>query len=112
MAKKMNIPDELHGPFRELVRLLPYQLQNDVDTQNIILVYLKLGGEKMARHGIEILKIRFQEEMQNYAEEPSAPDAIDSEVETEGEPDDEDTDYSDSDYLDDDDDSDDYSLDY
>ena len=103
MAKKLNIPDEFHDSLQQLLRLLPYKLQSDIDTQNTILVYLKLGGQKMARHGVEILKMRFLEELQNYADELSSPDAIDSEVEAEGDPDAEDTDYSDSDYLDDDD---------
>lgn len=113
MAKKLNIPDEFHDALQKLIGLLPYKLQSDIDAQNIILVYLKLGGEKMARHGVEILKMRFLEEMQNYAEEHSDPDDIDSEIDAEGDPDAEDGDYSDSDYLDDDDDdSDDYPLDY
>lgn len=110
MTKKLNIPDELHGLFHKLVQLLPYQLQSDVDTQNIILIYLKLGGEKMARHGIKILKMHFLEEMLNYVEELSDPDAIDSEVEATGDSDA--MDYSDSGYLDDDDDDDDDSDDY
>ncbi len=81
MAKRLNVPDDLQGPFQKMMQLIPEILQNDIDTQNIILVYLKAGGEKMARQGIEIIKMRFLEEIQQENEELSALDSIDNDIE-------------------------------
>jgi len=107
MAKRLNIPDELQGPFQKLMQIVPEILQNDIDTQNIILVYLKAGGEKMARHGIEIIKMRFLEEIQQEIEELSAADAADIGMEASEDPNSDHESYVESDDMDDDD-SDDY----
>lgn len=107
MAKRLNVPDELQGPFQKMMQLIPEILQNDIDTQNIILVYLKAGGEKMARHGIEIIKMRFFEEMQQENEELSAADAVDVGMEVSEDPNSDHEPYVESDGIDDDD-SDDY----
>ena len=103
MTKKLNIPDELHNPFHQLMQMLPYTLQSDIDTQNTILVYLKLGGEKMARHGIEIIKMRFFEEIQQEHEELSETDAVDIGMEASEDPDSDQESYLKSDDMDDDD---------
>jgi len=102
MAKRVNIPDELQGPFQKLMQLVPERLQNDIDTQNIILVYLKAGGEKMARHGIEIIKMRFLEEIQQENEELSDLDNFDNDIKSLRDPNVDDDDLDDDD-LDDDD---------
>ena len=106
MAKRLNIPDELRSPFQEMMQLIPEILQNDVDTQNVILVYLKAGGEKMARHGIEIIKKRFLEEIQQENEDFSALESIDNDIELFEDQDADDDDLDDDhpdDALDDDD---------
>lgn len=103
MAKRLHIPDEYQDPLRAMMHLVPERLQNDIDTQNIILVYLKAGGEKMARHGIEIIKKRFLEEMQQENEELSDVDSIDNDIELftdENEDDDLDDDSDDEDLED------------
>jgi len=81
MAKRLNITDEFHDSFQKLIKLLPYKLQSDVDTRNLILVYLKLGGEKVAAHGIEIIKMRFLDEMRQEDEALSGSETIDAELE-------------------------------
>lgn len=58
MKKKLNVPDEYQSSFQRLIYSIPDELRNDARTQKIILVYLKFGGEKLARHGVEILKMR------------------------------------------------------
>jgi hypothetical protein len=63
MAERLSIPEEFQAAFGRLVKLLPYQLQSDVQTQNSVWVYFKFGGEQLARHGIEIIRKRFQEKM-------------------------------------------------
>lgn len=107
MAKRLNPPAELEGPFQELMQLVPVSLRSDVDIQNVILVYLKAGGEKMARHGTEIIKMRYLEEIQQENEELSDLNSIDNDVESFRDP------NADDDDLDDDrdDDQDDDDLD-
>ena len=61
MTKKLNIPDEVQGTFKRLMNSVPHELRNDIDTQRIILVYLKIGGAKLARQGVEVIKMLFQE---------------------------------------------------
>jgi len=69
MAENLNIPDELQGTLKRLMYRVPEKLRNDSHTQRIIQLYLKLGGEKMAKQHIEIIKLRVREEKrQNKAE--------------------------------------------
>jgi hypothetical protein len=102
MVKKLNVPDEYQNPLRAMMQLIPERLQNDIDTQNIILVYLKAGGEKMARHGVEIIKKRFLEEIQQENEERSGLNSIDNDAELFANENKDDDDLDDDD-LDDDD---------
>ena len=62
MAKNLNIPDELQGTFKRLMNRVPEKLRSDRHTQKIIQLYLKLGGEKLAKQHIEILKLRVREQ--------------------------------------------------
>jgi hypothetical protein len=61
MKNQMKIPDELELAFQRLINLLPASLKGDDHTRRIIFTYLKLGGEKLARQRIEIIKIHFRE---------------------------------------------------
>ena len=61
MVKGSNIPDEFRYTFKRLINLLPYNQRNDRHAQKNVLLYLKLGGEKLARQYIEILKSDFRE---------------------------------------------------
>ncbi len=71
MTKKLNVPDELQSSFQRLIYSIPDELRNDARTQKIILVYLKFGGEKLARYGVEILKMRHHEAILKKASEDS-----------------------------------------
>ena len=62
MTKKMKIPDDLQGAFQRSINLLPYELKDDGHMQQVILTYLKFGGEKLARQYIEIIKMYFREQ--------------------------------------------------
>jgi hypothetical protein len=76
MAKKLNVPDELQRSFQRLLYSIPDEMRNDALTQKIILVYLKFGGEKLARHGVEILKMRHREEiLKKTSEDPNSDEA-------------------------------------
>ena len=103
MAKRLNLPDDLHDQFQQLLKLAPDELQNNVDIQNILSVYLKFGGEKLARHGLEIIHKRYLEEKWQRAQEAQAIDPEDSEIDASEDLQDDDTSHSESDDLSDDD---------
>jgi hypothetical protein len=63
MSEKMIIPDEFHGSIRRLLNRIPSEQRDDETLQAALLVYLKLGGEKLARHYIEISKKTFPDQM-------------------------------------------------
>jgi len=68
MAENLNIPDELQGTFKRLMYRVPEKLRGDPHTQKIVQLYLKIGGEKLAKQHIEIIKLRVrEEERQNKA---------------------------------------------
>jgi len=76
MTENLNIPDELQGTFKRLMYRVPEKLRSDGHTQRIIQLYLKLGGEKLAKQQIEIIKLRVrEEERQNIAEADASEDS-------------------------------------
>ncbi len=103
MAKRLNLPDNLHDQFQQLLKFAHGELQNNVDIQNTLSVYLKFGGEKLTRHGIEIINRRYLEEKRQKAEEPQEIDPEDSEIDASEDLQHDDTSYSKSDDLNDDD---------
>ncbi len=72
MAENLNIPDELQGTFKRLMYRVPEKLRSDSHTQKIIQLYLKLGGEKLAKQHIEIIKLRVREEKRQSKAEADA----------------------------------------
>ena len=100
MSKRLNLPNDLHDQFQQLLKLAPDELQNNVDVQNRLSVYLKFGGEKLARHGLEIIRRRYLEEKWQRAQESRV---IDSEIDASEDLQDDDTSDSESDDLNDDD---------
>lgn len=110
MAKRLNLPDDLHDQFQKLLKLAPDELQNDVDVQNSLSTYLKFGGEKLARHGLEIIKRRYLEEKWLKSQKSKAINPEDAEIDASEDLQDDDASYSESDDMDDDD-ADDSSLD-
>ncbi len=102
MAKQLNLPDDLHDQFQQLMKLALDELQNNVDIQNILSVYLKFGGEKLARHGLEIINRRYLEEKRQRAQESQVTDPEDSEIDASEDLQDDDTSYAESDDLKDD----------
>jgi hypothetical protein len=73
MTIQMKVPDELELAFQYLINLLPDPLKGDDHAQQIILTYLKLGGEKLARQRIEIIKIHFREKAVKEPSETQTP---------------------------------------
>jgi hypothetical protein len=63
MSEKLIIPDEFQGPIKRLLTRIPSEERNDDTLQAALLVYLKLGGEKLARHYLEISRKAFPDQM-------------------------------------------------
>ena len=77
MKKNFIIPDELKEAFDRLINLVPDILKNDAKTHQAISVYLKLGGEKLARQCVEVIKGSLPiETLQNTAND-KIPDSTD-----------------------------------
>jgi hypothetical protein len=53
MDTKFTIPDGYHESFRRLLPYMEAPLHNDPQVMESLLIYLKLGGEKMARIAID-----------------------------------------------------------
>ena len=83
MADNVNIPDELTETFKRLMNQIPEKLRYDRHTQQVTYLYLKLGGDRLARQYIDIMKLTVREEERHAIE-----DSEDSDV---------DEDYSDYD---------------
>jgi len=59
MINDFQVPDEFLGVFRRLVRRMPFELQTDNAFLQTLVMYLKLGGEKLASHRVEVEKTEF-----------------------------------------------------
>lgn len=59
MIDDLQVPDEFLGAFRRLVRRMPVELQADKNFLQTLVLYLKLGGEKLASHRVEVEKAEF-----------------------------------------------------
>ncbi|MGD8844626.1 MAG: hypothetical protein PVI54_03900 [Desulfobacteraceae bacterium] len=57
MDQKFSIPEEYEIPFRRILPYLSAPMQNDPKVLESLLLYFKLGGEKMARIVIDALNV-------------------------------------------------------
>lgn len=55
MSEALQIPDALQMTFKRMLHRLPAGKRNDVDLQKSILLFLKLGGERLARARIKLI---------------------------------------------------------
>lgn len=78
MAENLNIPDELQGTFKRLMYRVPEHLRNDSHTRKTIQLYLKMGGEKLVKQHIEIIKLRVREEERRKRAEAEASENSDN----------------------------------
>jgi hypothetical protein len=63
MTENLIVPDDLVGSFKRLLSRVPADQRDDETLQQTLLMYLKLGGEKLARQRLEIFKKVFPEQM-------------------------------------------------
>lgn len=57
MADQFMVPDEFESSFRRILPYLAGSLQKNPEVSESLLLYLKLGGEKMARVAIDALNV-------------------------------------------------------
>ena len=77
MTDNLNIPDELIETFKRLMNQVPEKLRNDNHTRQVTQLYLKLGGEKLARQYIEIVNLNVREEERQNIDETENPEDSD-----------------------------------
>jgi len=67
----LDIPENFRISFKRMKRILPTPIRHDPAVQKTTLAYLKLGGERLARHYIRLVKYRLKEleELQRMARE-------------------------------------------
>jgi hypothetical protein len=73
MTQQFEIPEEYEIPLRRVLPYLSAALQNDPKVLQALVLYFKLGGEKMARIVIDALnvthKIQYAEMLKKMREE-------------------------------------------
>lgn len=57
MAQQFSIPEEYEIPFRRIMPYLQASLQNDPQVMEALVLYLKFGGEKLARIVIDAFNV-------------------------------------------------------
>jgi hypothetical protein len=85
-TQALHIPEELKPKYQRLMRSIPCELRGDRRFEEVALVYLKLGGEKLARQRVEITRKQFEHEFLLVKKRTCEDDVIDAE-ETETEED-------------------------
>jgi Ran GTPase-activating protein (RanGAP) involved in mRNA processing and transport len=99
MIDDVQVPDEFLGAFRRLVRGMPVELQTDEAFIQTLVMYLKLGGVKLASHRIEVEKAEFPTAFTIVKRQP-VEDTEDTDSDDDDEDEDEDEERDDADEMD------------
>jgi len=62
MTVKLDIPDDRLGAFQRLRRQLPLEMREDEEVLKKMLIYLKVGGERLVRQFVTTQKSGFPED--------------------------------------------------
>lgn len=62
MTKELKVPEELRGAYNNLIRRISFEYCDNPHIEETILVYLKLGGKKLADHKLESLNKPFSKD--------------------------------------------------
>ncbi len=83
MDHELIVPEELQDIFRRLLSHVPEALRDDASLHEMMLVYLKIGGENLVRQHIEIARLRYEERnrVPQHPLERICPDDVDMEEE-------------------------------
>lgn len=79
MMAELIIPPELKSKYTRLMRSMPNELRSDPHFERVALMYLKLGGEKLARLRIEIERKDFEHEFLLVKKRINEEETIDAE---------------------------------
>jgi len=63
MYSDIDIPNDLMGSFKRIMRRIPVELKKDEKLIKTIVAYLQLGGERLARQAVESAKLTLQLEV-------------------------------------------------
>ncbi len=82
MPEALTIPESLQMTFKRMLHRLPADKRDDIDLQKSVLLYLKMGGERLARARIKLITSPFPK---NFSVVKIRPQVIpDESVKTEG----------------------------
>ncbi len=70
MNEALNIPEDLRPAFMQMMNSVSEVYREDTQFQRSILLYLKLGGERLARQRIDVVTISFCEEFKLVKKRP------------------------------------------
>nr|MDJ0784608.1 hypothetical protein [Desulfosarcinaceae bacterium] len=56
MNPKLDIPDSLKPNFQRVYRRIPVELRQDDELIQHLILFLKVGGERLARQQLEVAK--------------------------------------------------------
>ncbi len=66
MTIKLDVPEDRVGAFQRAKRQLPLEIREDPEALQKLLIYLKLGGERLVRQVVATLKTEFPEDTQLF----------------------------------------------
>lgn len=66
MTIKLEVPEDRLGLFQRMKRQLPLEIREDPEVLQKLLIYLKLGGERLVRQMVATLKVEFPEDTQLF----------------------------------------------
>jgi len=61
MSEALQIPDALQMTFKRMLHRVPAKKRDDIEIQKSVLLFLKLGGERLARARIKLMVSPFPE---------------------------------------------------
>jgi hypothetical protein len=62
MTDPFVVPDEFRSAFRRVMLYAPEEILQDPSACRAVLVYLKIGGERLARHYLQTSQLTFRHE--------------------------------------------------
>ncbi len=66
MTVNLDVPEDRLGSFQRLKRQLPLEIREDAEVLHKLLVYLKLGGDRLGRQFVATIKTEFPQDTQLF----------------------------------------------
>ena len=77
---KLDIPSEFQDAFKRLMKSVHPENRKKLDFQKTTVIYLSLGGEKLARYNIEISQMDFPDKSSLFEYAPIVEPVTDTDV--------------------------------